>query len=83
MLKPLTSFRKRKIDRAYRDIRIGILNARADIRTWGDNDGSKLFKSMVVMSLQDRLATLPVNIGRGYRETVVKFFKDGGNNGTR
>lgn len=59
-------------------LRFGIENAKADIRTWGDNQGSKTFLDKL-STMEDKLAKYPVLVGRGYRTTIEKFYKKGGN----
>ena len=62
-----------------RQIRLGIKTARADIKRWGDNDGSKLLLLVLVATVETRIQKYPILFQRGYLGTTEKFFKRGGN----
>lgn len=62
-----------------RNIRLGIENAHADIKKWGDNHGSIIFKAMLVSTMDTKLLGYPRLFNTAYRVTISKFFERGGN----
>lgn len=62
-----------------RQIRAGVKYARADIRNWGDDEGSKLLALIIIATIEKKIFLYPALFQRGYRETINKFYKKGGN----